>query len=656
MDEERKHDEFPCALEDYEVEGLLGEGGEGRVFKATRRADFFPVAIKVVTRKSESATTSLEREASILRSIDNSGVARFYEFICIDNHDILILEYLQGPSLQVLLDRPESREGFPAEWVRTLVRSLAGTLADLAEKGVVHGDLTPGNLLCTERGTWKLIDFSLSVKVGERISPVGGMIVGSPAYMSPEQVQGQSLTSASDVYSLGCILYHLLHGRPPHTGQSEVEICLKHVSTELAPRQTTDNLFGRLDALASRCLAKEPTSRPTAQSIVEELSSTEIIPIQQVFALERAESFAQSRNVPSTHVKATTLANAQVAFLAFGIGSLCLGLITFLVSGGGVRAVEVAASEAVESNVLPARMDIRTTVVEDRANVYTGRIVGSDRPRSIDFSPRDGGISSAENIAGSVTLEATGIFPAERWRVRAVQLPTIITEHSPGSELLRTEFPNVLPEALILSVTARYQEVNTPSFDEIYWRGSPSRDRIFEAISAAKVNVGDAEDRLAQRLAIWLGDVIAASEEGRALSPSQIQFRHARVSPQDGSITLTMEVDAAAENVMLTAIALSGHQTYVTTYREKQPRTSVSLAGITSTTPYQPHRRDREERTLVLFPSGSALGDPLENYSLHEGTRIDTIFVAGFRTVVREESMTLTPRFKTFHSMEATNK
>ncbi|MDB4970204.1 MAG: Serine/threonine-protein kinase [Myxococcales bacterium] len=247
----------------YRLVQPLGGGGMGQVFVAEnligRR-----VAIKVLRPDllaDPSFRRRFQKEAEAIASIDHPNVVRFLDLV-VSDPTFLVMEYLQGPTLSAVL-KAETRLA-PARAI-AIIRRLCWGLEAAHQAGVIHRDIKPSNIILgpdVEVGEQpKLLDFGVA-KVGisspEDQLTRAGQIIGSPHYMSPEQITGGEIGPRSDIYSLGCLTYHLLSGAPPFVGTEEFNILSQHVSAEPPP---LTGVAADVAQIVSRALAKNPAVR-----------------------------------------------------------------------------------------------------------------------------------------------------------------------------------------------------------------------------------------------------------------------------------------------------------------------------------------------------------------------------------------------------------
>jgi serine/threonine protein kinase len=265
----------------YEVQSLLGEGGMGRVYLAARVKDYRQlVALKVIRRDTGRALAKrfcIERQClarlehpNVVRLLDGGTTAADLLY--------LVMEYVEGEPLDDYCDRRGLTAGERARLLRDVARGVAFAHAH----GVLHRDLKPRNVLVTNDGVPKVTDFGLARALGQageagEAQTGEGELIGTPGYMSPEQVRGGAGLSgpAIDVYGLGATLYALLTGRPPFRGETLFDILRQIAGDEpLAPRRLTPGLPRDLETVCLKCLEKDPARRyPDVRSLATDLDA-----------------------------------------------------------------------------------------------------------------------------------------------------------------------------------------------------------------------------------------------------------------------------------------------------------------------------------------------------------------------------------------------
>ncbi len=247
------------ALDDrYELSAVLGEGTFGRVYRGwDRRLERF-VAVKVVKpwwAEDPDWAGSFEREAQLLARISHPGIVQIFDVGQADEGLYYVSELVDGESLADRLSR-----GPLDPWTATAIaEQLSRALAEAHAQRIVHRDVKPANILLAADGHVKVGDFGVARLAEGTTDGANGTIVGTPRYMAPEQARGWRITPATDVYSVGIVLYEMLTGRPPFTERAAVELALRHLNDPPPPLPAS--VPAPVAALVKRALAKDPGDR-----------------------------------------------------------------------------------------------------------------------------------------------------------------------------------------------------------------------------------------------------------------------------------------------------------------------------------------------------------------------------------------------------------
>jgi eukaryotic-like serine/threonine-protein kinase len=225
---------------------LIGEGGMARVYLASREGDDEPLVVKILRREVLANRTALERfmeEYSLVERIQSRHVARIYGHGNVDDHAYLVMEFFEGGDLnRRLAGKPVE----PTEALR-IFRELMFALGEIHEKGILHRDLKPQNLMFRQDGTLAILDFGIAKQIDATVDRTNaGEILGTPRYMSPEQVQGRVLDLRTDIYSAGVLLYQMLTGRHLFDGDTAMEVALHHLNTPAPSLPEELSLYQRL--------------------------------------------------------------------------------------------------------------------------------------------------------------------------------------------------------------------------------------------------------------------------------------------------------------------------------------------------------------------------------------------------------------------------
>ena len=265
----------------YEIQSPLGAGGMGEVYRATDTKLGRDVALKVLPTEMAHDPERLarfRREAKALAQLDHPNIVTIYTVEECDGVHFLTMQLVEGRPL----DRLIPAGGLPLEQIVEIASALGDALAAAHEKGIVHRDLKPANIMVSNEGRVKVLDFGLAKDVGAS-DPAdatltsdhrtqAGMVMGTPAYMSPEQTSGRPLDHRTDIFSLGVVLHEMATGRRPFEGNSSAELISAILRDN--PPSVTDvrpDLPSDLARIVRRCLEKDPRHRvQTARDVSNE--------------------------------------------------------------------------------------------------------------------------------------------------------------------------------------------------------------------------------------------------------------------------------------------------------------------------------------------------------------------------------------------------
>jgi serine/threonine-protein kinase len=258
--------------ERYRLEEVVGRGGMSTVYRATDETLGRTVAVKMLlpTLAEQDPTYSarFEREARAAAALSNSAVVTVYDTGVDDGSHYLVMEYVEGESLEEIL-----RRGRPLEINEALRIALrvADALAAAHAAGILHRDIKPANVMVTEGGAVKVLDFGIARRLdGTTITQVAS-VVGTAAYMAPERALGEPGDARADVYSLGCLMYAMLTATPPFSGEISAAVLHQQINAQPRPPSTLRHgISPALDGLILSMLAKSPEDRPATAAEVHE--------------------------------------------------------------------------------------------------------------------------------------------------------------------------------------------------------------------------------------------------------------------------------------------------------------------------------------------------------------------------------------------------
>jgi tetratricopeptide (TPR) repeat protein len=251
----------------YQLLERLGRGGMADVYKGFQPGLDRYVAIKVLhphLAEEEDFITRFKREARAVASLRHPNIIQVFDFDVQGENYYMAMEYVEGGrSLKELLEQYVARnEAMPVEQALDLVAKLADALDYAHKQGMVHRDIKPSNVLVPSVDHPVLSDFGIARLMGQSGLTASGAMIGTPAYMSPEQGRGELADERSDIYALGIVLYELVTGHPPYDADTPYGVILKHINDPLiSPRKIIATMPEAAERIVLKCLAKNPADR-----------------------------------------------------------------------------------------------------------------------------------------------------------------------------------------------------------------------------------------------------------------------------------------------------------------------------------------------------------------------------------------------------------
>jgi tRNA A-37 threonylcarbamoyl transferase component Bud32 len=245
----------------YRVLEQIGLGGMATVYKAYQPGMDRLVALKILPShyaQDPLFVQRFEREARVIANLEHPGIIPIYDFGAHDGVSYLVMRYLQAGTVKDILERGR----LPLADAAKLTNEIAAALDYAHSQGIIHRDVKPSNILVDKQGNAYLTDFGIA-KVLEGTSELtGSAMLGTPAYMAPEQTLSKPVTPQTDVYSLGVMLYEMVTGKPPFEAETPMAVALMHINESLPlPRQVNPSLPEAVDLAILKALAKEPGDR-----------------------------------------------------------------------------------------------------------------------------------------------------------------------------------------------------------------------------------------------------------------------------------------------------------------------------------------------------------------------------------------------------------
>jgi serine/threonine protein kinase/Tfp pilus assembly protein PilF len=296
----------------FEIKEMIGRGGMGVVYLAHDTRLKRSVAIKCIPAGltgDSTAKARFMREAELLASLNHQNIAVIHEIIEEDKSGYLILEYVPGQTLSEYI----AGKSLKLEEALSITQQIAEAVSAAHKKGVVHRDLKPGNIKITPDGRVKVLDFGLAKPYvsEDRISDVTatepGRIIGTPAYMSPEQARGKSIDHRTDIWSFGCIMYQMLTGHLPFESETATDTLAKIIERKPDWQALPQEVPANIRILLQNCLEKDPDKR--------------LSDIKEAIIVIR-ETFSKPQVVPATKLK-------KIAMI---IGIMVIGIILSVIA------------------------------------------------------------------------------------------------------------------------------------------------------------------------------------------------------------------------------------------------------------------------------------------------------------------------------------
>ena len=368
----------------YRLDSLLGRGGMSEVWCATDTELGRRVALKLLAPNED--ITRFEHEARTFAALAHPNVTQVYDYGQADGRPFMVLEYVPGGTLEERLrDGPLADE---QTW--TVAADIAAGLAHAHARGVVHRDLKPSNVLFDEEGRAKLADFGIArmAALGATLTEAG-TVLGTAAYISPEQAKGATAGPASDVYSFGVLLYRMLTGRLPFESDAPATLVAQH--RDATPPSVHDARPGApaaLAGIADAALAKDPSLRPPDGSALLDALDAGIATLQASTAAPVAET------TPTAVLPAVSPPRRRRR--AFG-GALAVSLLLLLALAGAVLAYEVTQPPA----------DAPTATLSSTTSTASTQPAATSTTKPATTSPSTTTASSSASATTSTTLSTT---------------------------------------------------------------------------------------------------------------------------------------------------------------------------------------------------------------------------------------------------------
>ncbi|MFC2163600.1 protein kinase [Acidobacteriota bacterium] len=308
----------------YQIIEELGQGGMGKVYRALDRELNEEVALKLIRSEIATDVKTLKRfrnELKHARKISHKNVCRMHELMEYEGAYYISMEYIPGQDLKSLIRQTGKQT---LETATSIAKEICEGLSEAHRIGIIHRDLKPSNIMVDKKGDAKIMDFGIARSLESKGITGAGMMIGTPEYMSPEQVEGEEADQRSDIYSLGVIIYEMVTGRVPFEGDTPLSIAYKHKNTiPQPPGEIIGQIPDELSVLIMKCLEKDKGKRyQSADEVRAELENIEkglLIPV--VVLPEKRPATDKIRREKSILLKPSVLTAGVVILILIALAS-----------------------------------------------------------------------------------------------------------------------------------------------------------------------------------------------------------------------------------------------------------------------------------------------------------------------------------------------
>jgi eukaryotic-like serine/threonine-protein kinase len=460
----------------YQIGDLLGRGGMAYVYSGVDTRLGRPVAIKRLREELAANTavrTRFRREASAAARLNHPSIVAVFDSVEIDSPTgatptpIIVMELVDGSTLREALRKgPRLSPDRALEITSAILRALAASHS----AGIIHRDIKPSNVLLTSTGEVKVADFGIARSLSDTSATITqtATVMGTPHYMSPEQARGLTVDHRSDLYSVGCVLYELLVGRPPFTGDTPLSITYQHVAEPPPAPSTADpDLSNEIDTIVVRALQKDPRDRyQTADQMRADIAAVRSgHPLSPAGPTTPCPTPSGPEDPSATASARTPMRPAHRAMMA-SVLALVL-LLTLGVAGVGYLRLSTSRSQA--DTVVPAVLGFNRAEAESLL-------------RNAHLVPR------VQLVSGSATSVDTVIEQSPAGGDQSARNSTVTLVISTGPDKM------TVPSGLVgTTVTQAYQRLKRIGFTNVVTR--PETEVDAEAPAGTVIGVDPAEGR-----------------------------------------------------------------------------------------------------------------------------------------------------------------
>ncbi len=523
----------------YQVEARIGSGGMAEVYRGFDPVLNRTVAIKVLHPQFARDTSFVQRfrrEAQAAARLNQPNIVGVYDTGADDGTQYIVMEFIEGRTLAEFMQT--GRRPTPVQ-AAEIAQKIAAAIAAAHAQGVIHRDIKPGNVMVTRDGTVKVMDFGIARVLGPETAPQTSAVLGTASYLSPEQAQGGPVDARTDIYSLGAVLYELLTGQPPFTGDTPVAVAYKQVNeTPAVPSSINPDVPARLDAVVMKALSKNPSNRyQTAQEFSADLGR--VIAGQEVEAtpLMPADTGDATQVISRPSTQTAVLpppeepeGSGRKVWLGILIGVLVVGLL----AAGGYLLVNSLTGDDQGSVTVVVPNVVGETQAEAEALLEERRLEVKVRRREVDPEVTEPGIVVAQNpeegeevasgfvVTIFVAVEPDTVAVPDLQGLTVSQAQSALSEEglTLGSQL--QEPSNEIPGGQVVrSEPAAGEEVEPGTAVDVVVSTGPEMVEVPD-VSSACLSIGAARQALtAAGLVLEMGEPVPSNPE-QCPNPSRI--------------------------------------------------------------------------------------------------------------------------------------